>query len=226
MLQEKCIVGFSARQVSYGAFIACLMPQLVVLVELVSPGHSSLEIVEMRALFTVLGGVIAVIGCFLLWPSWEPNRLRQELRSTLRAHGRYAKAIIGEILGEGTPAATEAARRAAGVASNNFEASLSRAIQEPLRGNRDRFEAAMVADATLRRAAGRLSALRHASYAHANIDAKTWRRSPRAKGRSRPARPRPSSNRSAVSPGRSSSWRRCCGASGEREVGRPQQVRR
>ena len=170
-----CIVGFSARQVSYGAFIACLMPQLVVLVELVSPGHSSLEIVEMRALFTVLGGVIAVIGCFLLWPSWEPNRLRQELRSTLRAHGRYAKAIIGEILGEGTPVATEAARRAAGVASNNFEASLSRAIQEPLRGNRDRLEAAMVADATLRRAAGRLSALRHASYAHANIDAKTWR---------------------------------------------------
>ncbi|SEC75875.1 Uncharacterized membrane protein YccC [Rhizobiales bacterium GAS188] len=170
-----CIIGFSARQVSYGAFIACLMPQLIVLVELVNPGHSSIEIIEMRALFTVIGGAIAVAGCFVLWPSWEPDRLRQELRSTLKAHGGYAKAIIAEILGEGSEKATEGARRAAGVASNNFETSLSRAIQEPGRGDRDKLEAAMVADATLRRAAGRLSALRHANYAHGEIDAKSWR---------------------------------------------------
>jgi uncharacterized membrane protein YccC len=170
-----CVVGFSARQVSYGAFIACLMPQLIVLVELVDPGHSSFEIIEMRALFTVIGGAIAVLGCFVLWPSWEPDRLRQELRSALRAHGRYAKAIIAEILGEGSEDAAERTRRAAGVASNNFETSLSRAIQEPGGDDRDKLEAAMVADATLRRVAGRLSALRHADYAHRDIDAKDWR---------------------------------------------------
>ena len=52
-----CVIGFSAAGVSYGAFIACLMPQLVVLVELIQPGHSSWEIFAMRALFTVLGGI-------------------------------------------------------------------------------------------------------------------------------------------------------------------------
>src|SRR5690606_37525036 len=119
-------IGFSARDVSYGFFIACLMPQLVVLVELIQPGHSSWEIVEMRALFTVLGGMIAVAGCLLLWPSWEPPRLRKELQATLVAHARFADAVLSLMLGEAGEKAVEAARRAAGVAANNLEASLSR----------------------------------------------------------------------------------------------------
>jgi hypothetical protein len=53
----------------------------------------------------------------------------------------------------------ERARRAAGLASNNLEASLARAMQEPRRGQRTRFEAALVADAALRRVAGRLVAI-------------------------------------------------------------------
>jgi hypothetical protein len=45
------------------------------------------------------------------------------------------------------------------VASNNLEASLSRALLEPGRRGRDRLEAAMVVDAALRRVAGRISAM-------------------------------------------------------------------
>ncbi|MGY2052181.1 FUSC family protein [Methylobacterium sp. JK268] len=158
MMVPLSVVGFAARGVSYGTFIACLTPLVVVLVELVEPGHSSWEIVGMRALFTVLGGAVAVLSGLVLWPIWEPERVRTELRNALLTHSRYAEAVVAERLGEGS---AEAAARAAGLATNNLEASLSRALQEPRRRRRSRIEAAMVADATLRRMAGRLSSLRH-----------------------------------------------------------------
>ena len=188
LMVPLCVIGFAARQVSYGAFIACLTPQIVVLVELVEPGHSSWEIAGMRVVFTLAGGVIAVLGCLVLWPSWEPNRLREELRAAIAAHAAYAAALLGPTLLEtGAPdaaigdGALDRARREAGRASNNLEASLSRAMQEPHARRRGSFwrsqgqegatpaedprerrlEAAMVVDAALRRLAGRLVALQH-----------------------------------------------------------------
>ncbi|MDG5708076.1 FUSC family protein, partial [Acinetobacter baumannii] len=35
------VVGFAARQISYGFFVTCLTPLVVLLVELLEPGHSS-----------------------------------------------------------------------------------------------------------------------------------------------------------------------------------------
>ena len=61
---------------------------------------------------------------------------------------------------DGNPAVDpDRARRAAGLSSNNLEASLARVMQEPRRGQRDRLQAVLVADATLRRIAGRLTAI-------------------------------------------------------------------
>jgi uncharacterized membrane protein YccC len=161
LLFPLCVIGFSARQVSYGAYVACLTPQLVVLVELLDPGFSSWQIAEMRALFTVIGGAVAVAGCLLLWPSWEPERLRRELTDTAAAYGRYAHAVLSLILGEASAAIAEESRRLAGVASNNLEVSLTRALQEPRRGQRPRLDSAMAAASTLRRLAGPLSTLQH-----------------------------------------------------------------
>lgn len=171
-----CIMAFALKQVSFGAFIVCVTPIVVVLIELVEPGQSAWDVAGLRTLFTVAGGAVAVLGWLLLWPSWEPGRLRREQRTALTVHARYAEAAIAELLGEAGAAATEAARRDAGVATNNLEASLARALQEPRRNQRKRLETAMVVDATLRRIAGRLSALRHDPAAHAALDAAAWRR--------------------------------------------------
>ncbi|HZT18448.1 MAG TPA: FUSC family protein [Dongiaceae bacterium] len=174
LLFPLCVLGFSARQVSYGAFVACLTPQLVVLVELLDPGYSSWHIAEMRALFTVMGGAVAVAGTLLLWPSWEPYRLRREASAAIAAHGRYAEAVVAEALGEASAAAAERSRRAAGVASNNLEASLARALQEPGRGQRARLEAASLAASILRRMAGPLSTLHHAGRQRRGLDLPAW----------------------------------------------------
>src|SRR5262249_45020447 len=119
------------------------------------------------------------------------------LRGALAAHSTYAIAALGRILGEAGEAA-EQGRRAAGVASNNLETSLARALQEPRRSQRPRLEAAMLAASTPRRIVGALSALYHApSSAGARRpggggrgrDGMGAARAALAEGRSPPARP-------------------------------------
>lgn len=156
------VMAFAVRYVSFGLFMACMTPLVVLLSEIGRPGESELLIAGMRALYTVLGGVLAVLGCAVLWPSWEPGRLSRELRAALEAHAAYVDTELAVLLGEQPAAALDAMRRASGVASNNLEASLARALQEPRRSSaRTGLEAAMVVDAALRRLAGRLSSFQH-----------------------------------------------------------------
>ena len=77
--------------------------------------------------------------------------------------------------GQGGPSSLDEARRQAGVASNNLEASLSRALQEP-RGQRSRrrIELLLAADAALRRLGGGFLALRYDPAARQGIDIETW----------------------------------------------------
>lgn len=168
------IVGFAARQISYGFFVTCLTPLVVLLVEVLEPGHSSWEIVGERAGFTMLGGLIAVASCLILWPIWEPDQVRRELRRTLAAHADFARAVLAAAPGEEREARIGAATREAGLALNDLEAALSRALQQPRAGHHPEVEAAMVADATLRRISARLSVLRHAPDA-SGPEATAWK---------------------------------------------------
>lgn len=151
--------AMSVRYVSFALFIAVLTPMIVLLSESSTPEHSELVVAAMRGGFTLLGGAIALAGCFLLWPAWEPARLAVELRTAITAHGAYAEAVLSWLLGEMPESELPARRRAAGLASNNVEASLSRALLEPARLDRRRLERAMLIDAALRRFSGRLSVL-------------------------------------------------------------------
>ena len=156
------ILGFAARGVSYGVFIACLTPLVVLLVEVVEPGHGSWEVAGMRALLTLLGGGIAVGSALVLWPIWEPDQVRQELRRALQAHAAFARAVLCAGPEAEVPGIRSQAARAAGLALNDLEAALARALQQPRAGRHPQVETAMVADAALRRISARLTALRYA----------------------------------------------------------------
>ena len=166
-------LALAVRQVSYGVYIAVYTPVVILLVEQIRPGQDQVHIALARAGFTVLGGLIAVAANALLWPSWQPAQVQSDLGNAIRAHAAFASAVL-----EGGDAL--AARRAAGLASNNLEASLQRAMHEPRRGQRDRLQAVLVADATLRRIAGRLTALSldpatlGASTSEAAVATKAW----------------------------------------------------
>ncbi len=170
------IIAFAIRRVSYGLFMAALTPLIVLLSELGQPGTGEVVIAFYRASYTLAGGAMAVVGGLLLWPSWEPARVRDDLRTAIAAHAAFADAELAALLGEApSGSAADRARRAAGLASNNLETTLSRALQEPGHGSRTELQVAMVADAALRRVAGRLAALQHAPGLAGRADLATWR---------------------------------------------------
>ena len=174
MLIPLCVIGFSVRQVSYGAYIACLTPLTVLLFEVAEPGHAEWLIAAWRIFYTISGGVIAVLACMVLWPSWEPDRTEGELRAALKAHAGYAKAVFDFMSGQGDASGLDEARRWAGVASNNLEASLSRALQEPGSRRSRRIESLLAADAALRRLGGGFLALRYDPNARDRVDEDLW----------------------------------------------------
>ncbi len=153
------MLAFSLRRVSYGLYIAALTPLVVLLVEMEAPGTSELMIALERALYTAIGGVLAVAGTLVLWPSFEPALLAEELRRAIEAHARYGDAVFSFLIGEAVAGEVEVWRRAAGLASNNLEASLQRALNEPVGRRQRRLEMAALVDAALRRIAGRLAAM-------------------------------------------------------------------
>jgi uncharacterized membrane protein YccC len=148
-------LALSVRQVSYAVYIAVYTPTVILLVENMHPAGPLWRLALLRAALTILGGLLAVAANLLLWPCWEPGRIRNDLDAALAAHAAYAAAVLNPAPGVDA----EAARRAAGLASNNLEANLARAMQEPRRRQRDMLQNILVADAALRRIAGRLVAL-------------------------------------------------------------------
>jgi uncharacterized membrane protein YccC len=170
------VLALAVRSVNFGLFMGCVTPVVVLLVELARPGQNEAEVALLRALYTAGGGMLALLFSALLWPVWEPERLRGELRGAIVAHGRYAAAEIAALLGEAPPEEVERLRRAAGVASNNAETSLQRALLEPARRDTARLEAALTVDSALRRVAGRVSALQvdAALHRHERVAWQAW----------------------------------------------------
>ncbi|HQT64993.1 MAG: hypothetical protein B7Z75_09715 [Acidocella sp. 20-57-95] len=149
--------AFAIRGVSYGAFQAALTPMVVLLVEQILPGADQMNVALSRIGYTLLGGVLAVLGNLLLWPGFEHERVEASIGQALAAHAAYADAVFNALL-DNAPV-PDAARRTAGMASNNLEASLARALLEPHKGRDAVLERGAVVDAALRRMAGRLSVL-------------------------------------------------------------------
>ena len=151
------VFAFAIRGVSFTAFMAALTPMIVLLIEQIAPGANELTIATSRVGYTVLGGLAAVLANLMLWPQFEGGRVAASITAAIAAHAAYVDAVFTALLdGLGPP---DAARRAAGLASNNLEASLSRAVLEPHRRRDPAIERGAVVDAALRRLAGRLSVL-------------------------------------------------------------------
>ncbi|MDE2238767.1 MAG: FUSC family protein [Rhodospirillales bacterium] len=153
------LCAFALRAVNYSLYVAVLTPMVVLLVEQLRPGESELYVAMSRVVWSLLGGALAVVATALLWPGFEAPKLEAGMRAARRAHAGYAEAVIAAVLGQGAWPAADAARRAAGLASNNLEAAVARALAEPHKGHEHAMVKAAAVDAALRRMAGRLSLL-------------------------------------------------------------------
>lgn len=154
------ICAFALRTVNYGLYIAAITPMIVLLVEQLRPsGESEFYVAMSRVLWSLLGGVLAILGSALLWPGFEAPRLSENIKSAKAAHLAYGRIVFAALLGRGEWSNAAAARRAAGLACNNLEAAIARTLAEPHKKYEQDLVKAAAANAALRRMAGRLSLL-------------------------------------------------------------------
>lgn len=155
------VVTMAVRNVNYALFVLCLTPQFVLVAELFQQtgGSTDPSLAGLRALDSVIGGVLGLAAAFLLWPAKEAPYLPERLAEAVRANRDYLVAVLAGRLGEPIPD-LEAVRRRAGLASNNAEASLQRLIAEPRRRRTAlQIEPSMTIVTCLRRLAGVAAAL-------------------------------------------------------------------
>lgn len=156
LLFPLAVATMAVRSVNYTLFVLLLTPQFVLIAELFQTGLApSWQLAGLRALDSVLGGALGLAAGFLLWPSREATQLPKQLAQALRANRDYLAAALA-----GVPdAAVQAARRRAGLASNNAEASFQRLLSEPRRRPPKAAEPAMTILGCLRRLAGAAATL-------------------------------------------------------------------
>jgi len=137
----------------------CMTPLVVLIAELFQTGGiGDAHLAGMRALDSILGGLLGLAASFLLWPSWETPQLPRQMADAVRAHRDYLLVVLG-----GKPDARDqdigAARRQAGLGSNNAEASLQRVLSETRLLSGGAAEPALIILACLRRMAGAIVTL-------------------------------------------------------------------
>ena len=124
------ILAFSVMASHYGLGVLFLTPFVVVLLNTVQPGHW--EVAAIRSLDTIIGGLLALLAGYLLWPSWERERLPEQLARTITANLDYFRSVMSGYLGQKSdPAAMHSRRAQAQFENANAAAAFQRLLSEP-----------------------------------------------------------------------------------------------
>jgi len=155
------------RALDYGLYSFFLTPQFVLIAGLANPEQADASLAGLRALDSVLGGMLAVAASFLLWPNREARQLPLQIANAITANLTYLQQVAAAKSrsqggAQGEPqvdmAAVDASRRQAGLGSNNAEAALQRWLGEPGH-ERLPVEAVMALITAARRLAGTATTL-------------------------------------------------------------------
>ena len=123
-----------AGPANYGIMVTALTSLVVLL--FATTGIAPAEVMTARALFTVVGGFIALTA-YRVWPTWERTQAPEALARLLDAYRQYFQAVRDGLLHPGIEqdpdysARLDAARQAGRLARTTLEASVARLHMEP-----------------------------------------------------------------------------------------------
>ena len=146
------------RSVNYTLFVLFLTPLFVLAATLFSPGTGE-AVAAARTTDNVLGSILAMLGCLLLWPRSPFRAFSGKFVRAVDANLHYARAVTAP---DSTADAIDAARKWAGSCSTAAEHAL---LRMPFSGGRARGRLAEARGllAALRRVAGAAAAVQVAS---------------------------------------------------------------
>ena len=124
------ILAFSLIARNYGLGVLFLTPFIVLLLDTVRPGDW--EMAAVRSLDTVIGGLLALVAGYVLWPSWERERLPEQLARTIAANRGYYLGVVAGYRGQTSdPGVLRSARRHAQLENANAAVAFQRLLSEP-----------------------------------------------------------------------------------------------
>ena len=151
------IATLAIRAVNYTLFVLCLTPNFILIAELFQQDAlGSWQLALTRGLDSLVGGCFGLAAAFLLWPAREELILPKRLAADIEAHRPFLGTVLAATA---DPQKIQAARRAAGLASNNAEVSIQRLVGEPHSRSDHLLEPAMSIVTICRRFGGGSAAL-------------------------------------------------------------------
>ncbi|MEH1836692.1 MAG: FUSC family membrane protein [Nostoc sp.] len=89
-------VAMSVRSLSYSIFTILLTSAIILLLNIISAGGWRVGV--LRIFDSLAGGVLALLGSYLLFPRWERQQLPAQLQKTIRANLAYFQQVIANYL--------------------------------------------------------------------------------------------------------------------------------
>ena len=121
---------YSAQRTNYIVMVICLTPFVLIMFNFL--GVNYLGVIEERFFDTVLGGIIALIASYLLFPQWESNQLIKPMQAVLQANVRYLQMLLDSLSGHQIGIEDyKLARKEVYVTSANMGAAFDRMLSEP-----------------------------------------------------------------------------------------------
>ena len=132
------MLAVAVRPISSSLFVMLLTPAIILLLNVTS--HSGWQIGITRIADSLVGGVLALLGSYLLFPRWERQQLPAQLEITLRANLAYFHQVIGTYLQPSNRASAKTIallRRQAALEDTNTATAAQRLFSEPrhIQGN-------------------------------------------------------------------------------------------
>ena len=121
---------YSFMRIRYLIMVICITPYILILFSFLGTEFKGLT--EERLLDTAIGCAIAFSASYFLFPSWEANQLKSDLRGILRANTNYLQKLIEVMSGSQVNMLEyKLARKDVYLNSANLSATFQRMLSEP-----------------------------------------------------------------------------------------------
>lgn len=122
--------AYSAQRVNYIVMVISLTPFVLILFSFL--GVSYVGAAEERFFDTLLGGFIAFVASYLLFPRWESDQLTKPMQDVLKANVQYVQLLLDSLSGRFIDLVDyKLARKDVYVTSANLSAAFDRMLSEP-----------------------------------------------------------------------------------------------
>lgn len=129
------LAAYSLFRVNYIIAVFFMTPYVLIIFSFLS--SDTLEVTTERILDTFIGGMIAFLSSYIIFPNWESTQVKESMRKLLIANYHYIFQALKELAGE-PPTVTEykLARKSVYVETANMGSTFQRMLTEPKRRQR------------------------------------------------------------------------------------------